>query len=168
MATRPEVAASRRLARLNLTLAVAESCTGGLVAHRFTNVAGSSAGFWGGVVAYTPEVKTRLLGVPRRTITTYGVVSPQVAVAMARGVRRLLGTTIGLGVTGVAGPGPGDRGEPEGLIYLGISAPGRECAERHRWHAGRVGNKRAAATALLEMLAAYLADRDKPGAAARL
>lgn len=156
MATRPEVRLGRRLRQSGLTLAVAESCTGGLVAHRLTNVPGSSSYFRGGVVAYTPDVKAQTLGVLRKTIATRGVVSPEVAMQMARGVRRIMKASIGLGVTGVAGPGPGEYGEPEGLVYLAVAGPHGTRAERHVWHAGRAGNKRAAATALLEMLDAYM------------
>jgi PncC family amidohydrolase len=87
-------------------LAVAESCTGGLLSHRLTNVPGSSACFLGGIVAYRNEVKARLLGVREETLRRFGAVSPQVAREMAEGARRLLGADLALAITGVAGPEP--------------------------------------------------------------
>lgn len=103
------------------TIATAESCTGGLIAKRLTDVPGSSAYFLEGVVSYSNESKTRILGVPLDTIRAYGAVSPQVAEAMAVGVKRLAGSTIGLSVTGIAGPGGGSETKPVGLVYVGIA-----------------------------------------------
>lgn len=103
------------------TLAVAESCTGGLLAGRITDVAGSSDYFLSGVVAYANEAKTALLGVPADLIAARGAVSPEVAEAMASGVRERAGTTIGVGVTGIAGPGGGSEEKPVGLVYIGVA-----------------------------------------------
>ena len=110
-----------RLAVGGFTLAVAESCTGGLVAERLTEVAGSSAYFTEGVVAYANEAKVRLLGVPSDLIAEYGAVSAEVAEAMAEGVRLRAGTDFGLSVTGIAGPGGGSEGKPVGLVYIALS-----------------------------------------------
>ena len=110
-----------RLAVGGFTLAVAESCTGGLIAERLTEVAGSSAYFTEGVIAYANESKVRLLGVPSDLIAEYGAVSAEVAEAMAEGVRLRAETDFGLAVTGIAGPGGGSEDKPVGLVYIALS-----------------------------------------------
>jgi nicotinamide-nucleotide amidase len=110
-----------RLAVGGFTLAVAESCTGGLVAHRLTEVPGSSSYFMEGVVTYSNEAKTRLLGVPAELIERHGAVSAEVAEAMAEGVKERAGTDFGLSVTGVAGPGGGTPEKPVGLVYIALA-----------------------------------------------
>jgi nicotinamide-nucleotide amidase len=110
-----------RLAVNGFTLAVAESCTGGLIAHRLTEVSGSSNYFLEGVVAYSNESKTRLLGVPAEMIERHGAVSPEVAEAMAEGVKRRAGVDFGLSVTGVAGPTGGTPEKPVGLVYIALA-----------------------------------------------
>jgi nicotinamide-nucleotide amidase len=110
-----------QLARTGMTLATAESCTGGLIAHRLTAISGVSAYYPGGVVSYANEAKVELLGVPADLIATHGAVSQQVAEAMARGVRDRLHADIGLSVTGVAGPTGGSAEKPVGLVYLGLA-----------------------------------------------
>ena len=107
-----------------LTVGTAESCTGGLISKLLTDLPGSSAAFRGGIVSYTNEVKEGVLGVPRALLTEYGAVSPQVAEAMALGARKALGCDIALSATGVAGPDPDDRGNPIGLVYLGLAWAG--------------------------------------------
>ena len=107
-----------------LRLATAESCTGGLVAARLTDVPGSSASFVGGVVAYADEVKRSELDVPEELLAEHGAVSAEVAAAMAEGVRRRLGADVAVAVTGVAGPGGGTAEKPVGRVYL--HASGRE------------------------------------------
>ncbi|MDQ3919807.1 MAG: competence/damage-inducible protein A, partial [Acidobacteriota bacterium] len=110
-----------RLAVNGFTLACAESCTGGLVAHRLTEVPGSSNYFMEGVVAYSNEAKTRLLGVPAELIERHGAVSAEVAEAMAEGVKRRAATDFGLSVTGIAGPGGGTTEKPVGLVYISLA-----------------------------------------------
>ncbi|MBA2646761.1 MAG: competence/damage-inducible protein A [Pyrinomonadaceae bacterium] len=110
-----------RLAVSGFTLAVAESCTGGLIAERLTEVAGSSAYFTEGIVAYANEAKVRLLGVPSDLIAEYGAVSAEVAEAMAEGARARGETDFGLSVTGIAGPGGGSEEKPVGLVYIALS-----------------------------------------------
>src|SRR5215212_916719 len=110
-----------RLAVGGFTLATAESCTGGLIAHRLTEVPGSSSYFMEGVVTYSNEAKTRLLGVPEELIERHGAVSAEVAEAMAEGVKRRAGVDFGLAVTGVAGPGGGTQEKPVGLVYVALS-----------------------------------------------
>jgi nicotinamide-nucleotide amidase len=104
------------------TVAVAESLTGGLVAAAITSVPGSSAVFRGGIVAYATELKTSLLGVPADVLARHGPVHPEVAAAMASGVRQRLGATYGVATTGVAGPGPAD-GRPQGTVYIAVDGP---------------------------------------------
>lgn len=106
------------------TVSTAESCTGGLVAQRITDVAGSSAVFLGGVVAYSNEAKTDLVAVPAETIAAVGAVSPEVAQALAEGARNRFGATYGIGVTGVAGPDGGTAEKPVGLVYIAVAYPG--------------------------------------------
>jgi len=111
----------RTLMENRATIAVAESCTGGLLAERLTSLPGSSAYFLGGVVCYSNELKTSLVGVPAELIAAKGAVSPEVALALADGVRKLTGATLGVGVTGIAGPGGGTPEKPVGLVYIGIA-----------------------------------------------
>jgi nicotinamide-nucleotide amidase len=105
------------------TLAVAESCTGGVLGAMLTDIPGSSAYFRGGVLAYANEVKTALLNVDSQVIVTQGAVSEQVATQMAQGVRTQLGTDWGIGITGIAGPDGGTPAKPVGLVYIGLAAP---------------------------------------------
>ena len=106
-----------------LTLGTAESCTGGLMAKRLTDLSGASQVFKGGVVSYTNEVKHNVLGVPQELLDQYGAVSAPVAKAMAEGARRVLGCDIGLSSTGVAGPDKDDRGNEVGTMFVGIATP---------------------------------------------
>jgi nicotinamide-nucleotide amidase len=103
------------------TIAVAESCTGGLLAERLTNVPGSSAYFLGGVVCYSNELKTGFVGVPPELIEAKGAVSSEVALALADGIRKRTGATLGVGVTGIAGPAGGTPEKPVGLVHIGIA-----------------------------------------------
>lgn len=112
---------ARILTENRATIAVAESCTGGLLAERLTNVAGSSVYFLGGVVCYSNELKSQLVNVPPGIIEAKGAVSPEVALALADGIRRVTGARLGIGVTGIAGPGGGTPEKPVGLVYIGIA-----------------------------------------------
>jgi nicotinamide-nucleotide amidase len=113
------------------SLAVAESCTGGLVAERLTRVSGSSRSFVGGAVVYSNRLKTELAGVDPQLIAQHGAVSREVAVALAEGIRERCGSTIGVGVTGIAGPGGGTEEKPVGLVYTAVSdADGVEWVEK--------------------------------------
>ncbi|MBM4277214.1 MAG: CinA family protein [Deltaproteobacteria bacterium] len=104
------------------TLSIAESCTGGLVCDRITDISGSSDYFMGGMVNYSNESKEKHLGVPMADIRRYGAVSPQVAKKMAQGVRKAFHTTFGLSITGIAGPTGGSKEKPVGLVYIGVSS----------------------------------------------
>jgi len=134
------------------TIATAESCTGGYVAHRLTNVAGSSAWVLGGIVSYANSVKHGQLGVRNETLEAFGAVSEQTACDMAAGVRERLGATIGLGTTGIMGPGGGSDEKPVGTYWMGISSPLGTRALRLRLGTDRLRNKERASTAALDLL----------------
>jgi|Deesub1362A_J573_1020465.scaffolds.fasta_scaffold00080_76 nicotinamide-nucleotide amidase len=118
----PEKVVGDLLFRRGLTISVAESCTAGMVAARFTEVPGSSRYFLGGVVVYSNELKTQLVGVPAETLEKYGAVSEQTAEAMARGIRRVTGSDLGLAITGIAGPDGGTPVKPVGLVYVALAS----------------------------------------------
>ena len=140
-------------------LAVAESCTGGLVQHLLTEVPGSSAYLLGGVVSYADRVKAAVLDVNPDALERHGAVSAQVAVAMAEGVRTLLGADVGLAVTGIAGPSGGSEAKPVGLTYVAVAdADGHE-VRRFVWGGGRSDNKRCSAEATLRLLLGRVAGR---------
>ena len=140
------------------TVSVAEADTCGLVGYMLSTVPGSSRFFPGGVIAYTGGLKQKLLGVPDELYNTKGSVSPEMAVAMARGVRDLTATDYGISVTGVAGPTGGRSGLPIGTFYIGLAGPdGLEVADRIHTDAGdRDGNKRQSAQAVLDLLGSHL------------
>ena len=125
-----ENAVIRRLHEKSLTLCTAESCTGGLIAKRLTDVSGASNVFFGGCVTYTNEIKQKLLGVSAETLAAHGAVSPQTAAEMARGARERLGTDIAVSATGLAGPGGGTPECPVGTVYIGISTKSGEEVRR--------------------------------------
>ncbi|MDE2039236.1 MAG: nicotinamide-nucleotide amidohydrolase family protein [Elusimicrobia bacterium] len=148
---RLESALGRALLRRGWTLALAESCTGGLAGARLTSVAGSSRYFLGGAVAYADRAKSALLGVPRRLLAEHGAVSKPCALAMARGIKRVLGADLGLSITGIAGPGGGSRAKPTGLVFIALAGPraGQERCFKLRLGGGRQAvRQRAAACAL--------------------
>jgi PncC family amidohydrolase len=145
-----------RLKARKLTFAAAESCTGGLILHRMTNIAGSSAYVLGGAVVYAYEAKVKLVAVKWETLQQFGAVSEQTALEMARGARAAFGSDIALSVTGIAGPGGGTDTKPVGLTYIGLVAPGVEQVQRFVWNGDREQNKASSAEAALHMLYAYL------------
>ncbi len=136
----------------SLTVAVAESCTGGLVAAALTEVPGSSGYFVGGVVSYADTAKATLLGVPEASLAAHGAVSAQVARAMAVGARARLGTAIGASVTGIAGPDGGSDEKPVGLTYVGVSDARGTDVRRFTWAGDRALNRHEGARAVLELL----------------
>jgi PncC family amidohydrolase len=139
-----------------LKLALAESCTGGLVGSLITDVPGSSEYFLGSAVTYANDAKAAVLGVRQTTLAEHGAVSPQAAGQMAQGARRLFSADVAVAVTGIAGPSGGLPGKPVGLVHLHLSAPDAEIGERHVWDSDRVGNKRLSAEAALRLLVRYL------------
>jgi len=149
--TMEEVVGSALLAR-GLKIAVAESCTGGLIANRLTNVPGSSAYFERAVVAYSNESKIQLLKVPKRLIDIHGAVSPEVAEAMASGIREIAGVDIGLSATGIAGPTGATPKKPVGLVYIGLSTVEKTVSERFQFGEERLINKERMAQVALDMV----------------
>lgn len=133
------------------TIGTAESCTGGLIGDTLTERPGCSSYFMGGIISYDNRVKRERLGVMPDTLETAGAVSEETALAMARGARAALGVDVAISATGIAGPAGGSAGKPVGLVWLALSAPGVERAERHVWPFDRTGNKRASADAALRL-----------------
>jgi nicotinamide-nucleotide amidase len=150
------VGLARRVGRLlrdrGMHLATAESCTGGLVAHLITEVAGSSDYFTGALVTYANDVKIELADVPTGVLEAHGAVSAQVARAMAEGTRRRLGVDVAVAVTGIAGPDGGTADKPVGLTYIAVADRDGSDVRRHVWNGDRSGNKRLSAAAALEFV----------------
>lgn len=142
----------------SLTVAAAESCTGGLVADAITDISGSSAYFQGSIVAYANEAKMALLDVPGEVLASHGAVSAQVARAMAEGARSRLGSKLAVGVTGIAGPGGGSDEKPVGLTYIAVADESGVDVRRFVWQGEREANKTASAEAALELLLERIAD----------
>jgi len=139
-----------RLTKLRKSLAVAESCTGGLLGAALTDVPGSSAYFLGGVISYADRVKVEQLHVSQSTLQQFGAVSEETAAAMATGVRQLLQADIGVSITGVAGP-DAEGAKPVGLTFIGIAAPA-STTHRFQWTGDRWDNRRRSVIAALELL----------------
>ena len=135
-----------------MTLAVAESCTGGLLSKRITDVPGCSDYYLGGVCSYANEVKMKVLGVKKETLDTVGAVSPEVAEQMAEGVAKALGADIGVGITGVAGPGGGTDEKPVGLVYISIWYNGQHYTRKMKSTNGRDRVRMQAASTALDMI----------------
>ena len=154
----PEIVVGRLLKQRGFKLAMAESCTGGLVGHRITNVSGSSAYYQGSITAYSNEIKEQMLQVKRETLSRHGAVSEQTALEMAQGVRRAFHADIGLAVTGIAGPHGYTPEKPVGLTYIALAAPDIEIVERYVWSGDRRENKACSAEAVLDLLRRYLED----------
>lgn len=148
------------LAAQKQTLAIAESCTGGLITHRLTNVPGSSAYLIAAVIAYAYEAKVAALGVTWETLNRHGAVSPETAIEMARGARDKFSTTIGVAVTGIAGPGGGMPGKPVGLTYIALANANDVIVERYVWQGDRAQNKTQSADAVLDLLQRYLTNKN--------
>jgi PncC family amidohydrolase len=135
-----------------LTLAVAESCTGGLVSDAITDISGSSGYFLGGIVSYSDDAKVRQLGVPSEVIAAHGAVSAQVARAMAEGAQSRFGSGIAAAVTGIAGPDGGSDAKPVGLTYVATADEAGVDVRRFVWAGDRAANKQASAEAVLQLL----------------
>lgn len=140
-------------------LAVAESCTGGLIGYRITSISGSSDYFAGGVIAYSNRSKEQLLGVAPATLASVGAVSAECALEMARGVRRALEADVGIASTGIAGPGGATPRKPVGLVYVAVSAPHTEDVLELRLAGDRLAVMDAAANAALQLALRQLAAR---------
>jgi len=149
----------RLLRRKGLTLAVAESCTGGLIGDRLTDVPGSSQYFVGGAIVYSNAAKAAVLGVKRHTLEKSGAVSEQAVREMAAGVCRRFGAELGVAVSGIAGPGGGSKAKPVGLVYICVMAGKRVVVERHLFRGGRRAVKEQSAGAALQLCRRVLEGR---------
>ncbi len=137
-------------------LAAAESCTGGLVSHRITNISGSSEYFPGGVVAYSYEAKASLLGVAWDTLNAHGAVSAETVLEMARGARKLFNADIAISVSGIAGPGGGTPEKPVGTTWFGLSTNQGDWSRHFLWYGNRERNKHYSSEAALQFVIDYL------------
>ena len=143
---------SDQLRKNNLTVATAESCTGGLLAHLLTNISGSSEYFERGVITYSNKSKMELLGIPQETIKEYGAVSKQTAKAMAIGIKEQANVDIGISTTGIAGPTGGTKEKPVGLAYIGIATSRKTEVKRFLFSKDRLQNKEKTCYKTLEFL----------------
>lgn len=144
------------LRQRHATLGTAESCTGGLISHRITDVPGSSEYFAGGIVAYSYEAKVALLNVSWDTLNTKGAVSKETVLEMARGARQALGVDIAVSVSGIAGPGGGTPEKPIGSTWIGLTAPDGEWARHFVWQGDREQNKQYSCDAAFQFILDYL------------
>ena len=151
-----EVLVGQLMHEKSLTLATAESCTGGMLADRITNVPGSSEYFRGGVVAYAYEAKVALLKVSWDTLRAYGAVSQETVIEMARGARMALGADIAVSVSGIAGPDGGMPDKPVGTTWIGLSTTEGDWARMFVWDGDRLQNKIFSAEAALQLIVNYL------------
>jgi nicotinamide-nucleotide amidase len=140
------------------TLAVAESCTGGLIAHRLTNIAGSSDYFERGVVVYSNRAKIELLKVPEDLLDAVGAVSSPVAEKMAEGVRQISRSTLGLGVTGIAGPGGGSAEKPVGTVFIALSSPRGTVSKKYQFWGDRAQIKSISAHTAIDWVRRFFLD----------
>jgi PncC family amidohydrolase len=155
----PEMRISQLLFEKGLKLATAESCTGGMVADRITNVPGSSAYFRGGIVAYAYEAKVGLLNVSWTTLRSYGAVSRETVIEMARGACIAFGADLAVSVSGIAGPGGGTPDKPVGTTWIGLSATEGDWARKFVWQGDRLENKALSTDAALQLVLDYLEDK---------
>ena len=139
-----------------LKLVVAESCTGGLICHYITNVAGASDYFLGGIISYSNDVKEKFLSVNSKTFAVHGAVSKETVLEMARGARLAFNADIALSTSGIAGPGGGTKEKPVGLTYIGLCYSTHELAWRHVWQGDRLSIKEQTAQAALQHLLDFL------------
>lgn len=145
-----------RLLEKKLTIACAESCTGGLLTSRLTDIPGSSAYVMGSVVSYTNEVKERIVGVRHETLVAHGAVSEETAREMAEGIRRVIHTDLGVSITGIAGPGGGTATKPVGLVFIAVSGAHGTLVKRCRFQSSRIENKGESADRALRLVLDYI------------
>jgi len=146
------------LKKCSVTLATAESCTGGLLGHRITQVSGSSEYYLGGVVSYNEDAKINLLDVTQETLTKFGAVSEETVKEMALGVRKLFSSDLGMSITGIAGPTGGTEEKPVGLVYIGLSSVKDLIVKKFNFFRDRDSNKQISSQVALNMLRLYLRD----------
>jgi len=153
---------AKLLSKLNKTISIAESCTGGLLAHKLTNIPGISASFDRGIISYSNRSKHELLNVKNETLENYGAVSEETAKEMAEGIRLSSGTDIGVSVTGIAGPDGGTAEKPVGLVYIGYADSSTVCAQRHIFSGRRIDIKERSANSALHLVRKMLQKLENP------
>jgi PncC family amidohydrolase len=153
---RPEIFISQLLIKKDKTVAVAESCTGGLLANLFTNIPGSSQYFLLGIVAYSNQTKISLLKIPAMLIKQHGAVSSQIAQLMAQNIRRIASSDYGIGITGIAGPGGARPGKPAGTVFISIVNRNKAITKRFHFTGNRLVVKRKATLKALSILKKFL------------
>ena len=134
------------------TLSIAESCTGGLLSHRLTNIPGSSAFFHFGLIVYANKAKCKLLKINEKILITYGAVSPQTARAMAKNVRKILKSDIGIAITGIAGPSGAAKNKPVGLVYIALNTQNKEICKKFNFKGTRASIKQQSSTKALNLI----------------
>ena len=149
---RSEQKLAKILTNKSQTVAIAESCTGGLVANRLTNIPGSSAFFWLGIIAYDNKAKISLLKIPTTLIKKHGAVSLPVVKLMAENVRKILNTDLGVGITGIAGPTGGSKLKPVGLVFIAVANKKKTLIEEYHFKGSRLSIKTQAVNKALKML----------------
>jgi nicotinamide-nucleotide amidase len=154
--SKPENYLAAILTQKRLSLSVAESCTGGFVSNRLTNVAGSSKYFKLGLVTYSNKTKQSILKVPAELIKRNGAVSKQVAIQMARGVRKLSKTDLSLGITGIAGPGGATKNKPVGLVFIACASKNKTVCKKYNFNGSRLSIKKQTSQAALGLLNKYI------------
>ena len=160
MSTSREARLGNLLRDSGLWLAVAESCTGGMLGHLITNMPGSSAYFKGGVIAYSNEIKMEVLGVSPATLDSFGAVSKETVLEMAKGIRNSLNVDMGLSVSGIAGPEGGTKEKPVGTVWIGVSTPKLDEAEMFPSSGDRGSIKEQAAQSAMEIAIRYLSEQN--------
>jgi len=150
---------SDELKKHHVTIATAESCTGGLLAHTLTNVSGSSAYFDRGVISYSNQAKTQLLDIPENLIQKHGAVSKEVAAAMANAIRQNAQVDYGIATTGLAGPTGDTKDKPVGLVYIAVSTKDSIVVKQFLFSGDRLSNKESTCTAALELLLETLSQK---------
>jgi nicotinamide-nucleotide amidase len=150
---------SDELKKYQVTIATAESCTGGLLAHMLTNVSGSSEYFDRGVISYSNTAKMELLGIPAQLLKNYGAVSKQVAAAMAKAIQQRSQVDIGIAITGIAGPTGGTKDKPVGLVFISVSTKDTVVVKEFLFSGDRLANKDSTCTAALELLLETLSQK---------
>ncbi len=156
---------SDELKKQGLTIAIAESCTGGLLGHLLTNISGSSAYFDRGMIVYSNRAKMELLGIPKVLLDRYGAVSEQIAESMAVAIRTNSAVDIGISTTGIAGPTGGTRDKPIGLVYIGISTDKNVLIKKFYFTGDRLANKESTCREALELLLNILLKKKVDGCA---
>ena len=149
---------AQTLIKAKKTLSLAESCTGGLLSHRLTNIPGSSRFLKVGLIVYSNDAKMKLLKIPLKILQTFGAVSEQTALAMAKMVRKISKTDIGLAITGIAGPAGGTRTKPVGLTFIAVSTPKQTQCREYHFKGTRTQIKSQAATQALRLLFNFLSE----------